>query len=292
MKKTWKIVGTTIFWCLVVAFFVAAAILRNQKERERRVERVEIVVKDGDKRCFITPETALELIDKEGLNPIGKSLDSIDLARINHAVEEYCFTAKAITYVDYEGTLTVELTQREPVVRICTEAGHDFYLTRGLYVLPVKQGASLNLPIVTGNVVFPFGRSFEGSLREWLVGGEKKYIENYNFLCKLTNFVTFSEKDEWLKGRIVQINLTTPTAKGDKGAFQEPLVELIPADGGYIVELGSLDNLEEKIERWRTFVEARVVDMEGGRLNVQYDKQALWKAPKAEENGKNRNKKR
>lgn len=290
MKRTWKIVGTTIFWCLVVAFFVATAILRSHKESARKVERVSIVVKDAHERGFITPDIVQNIIDNEGLNPIGKSVDSLNLARINQAVENYCFTAEAITYVDYEGTLTVEVTQREPVVRIRTESGHDLYLTRGLYVLPVQPHASLNLPIVTGNIELPFGKSFEGSLREWLSEGEKNHKENYNFLCKLINFVVSSESDEWLKGRIVQINLVAPTSKGRDGGFREPTVEIVPSDGDYIVELGQLESIEEKVERWRTFVEARVVDMKGGRLDVRYDKQALWKAPKGDKKGKTKKK--
>lgn len=289
MKKVWNIVGSTIFWCAVVAFFVATALLRSHKESARRVERLEVVVKDADQRGFLTPEIVSGLIDREGLNPVGKALDSIDLARINHAVEAHSFTKKAITYVDYEGTLTVEVTQREPVMRVRTSEGHDFYLTRDVRVLPAQPHATLNLPIVTGDVKLLFGKSFEGSLREWLAEGEKNQRENYNFLCKLINFVTFTEEDEWLAGRIVQINLTQPTSNTPSKGFQEPEIEVIPSDGGYVVELGRLERMEEKIARWRTFTEAQVVDMKGGRLNVQYHNQALWQAPKAV-NGKKKSK--
>lgn len=281
MKKVWKIIGSTIFWCVVVAFFVATALLRSHKEESRRVERMEVVVKDADELGFITPEIVCDIIEREGLTPVGKALDSVDLARINHAVEAHSFTRKAITYVDYTGRLTVEVTQREPVMRVCTAGGYDFYLTRDMRVLPSQPHATLNIPIVTGEVGWLFGKSFEGSLREWLAEGEKNQRENYNFLSKLINFVTFSESDDWLAGRIVQINLTKPSSKSPVKGFQEPNIEVIPSDGGYIVELGRLENIEEKIARWRTFVEARVVDMEGGRLNVQYKNQALWEAPKA-----------
>ena len=79
----------------------------------------------------------------------------------------------------------------------------------------------------------------------------------------------------------MQINLVTPkTQKSPKGAFVEPQVELIPQLGNYVVELGRLEQLEDKIYRWRRFVESGVVDMNGGVLNVEYDSQALWKAPK------------
>lgn len=280
MKKVWKIVGAVLFWSAVVAYFVCATLLRVSKERERRVERIEVVVTDADKRGFITPEKVLSLLQNEGIDPIGKRVDSIDLATINGTIEEYCFTADAKTFVDYSGKLTIKVSQRAPLLRIRNNEGYDFYLTRGGYVLPVEPHATLNLPIVTGNLTLPFGKSFRGSLAEWFAEGEKKYRENYNFLSKLINFVVYLEESEWEGGKCVQIDLVAPTAKVAKKGYQEPHIELIPRTGNYIVEFGKLEQVEEKMYRWRRFVESKVVDLEGGRLNVEYEGQAVWRAPK------------
>ncbi|MBO7300584.1 MAG: hypothetical protein J6U53_04150 [Tidjanibacter sp.] len=287
-KKVWNIVGKTIFWCAVVAFFVAAGLLRSRKESERTVESVEVIVKDADEMGFITPEIVLGIIESEGLNPIGMSVESVDLARINSAVEEYSFTERAITYIDYSGKLSVEVSQRKPIVRICTDEGYDFYLTRGLYVLPVQGHAKVDVPIVTGSASMPFAKGFEGAAKEWYDGSKKNHPENYNFLLKLTNFVTFTEQDEWLRGKVVQIVLTTPQATSSQKGYCEPKVEVVPREGGYVVALGRLEEVEAKVERWRKFAEAKVVDMNGGRLNVEYEGQALWQAPqpKAKKNQK------
>lgn len=281
MNKTWRIVGTTIFWCVVVAYFVCALLLRARNERERRVESIEIVVRDADQRGFITPEKVLSLLAEEGIAPVGKSVDSVDLAAINRTIEAYCFTSRSLAYIDYEGTLTIELSQRAPLLRVITDEGYDFYLTAGGYVLPVEPSVSLNLPIVTGSLEVPFGKSFEGNLREWFSEGEKKYRENYNFLSKLINFVIYLETPEWEGGRCVQINLVSPKKKGSKAdSFVEPHIELVPLTGDYLVEFGKLDEVEEKMYRWRRFVEAKVVDMKGGTLSVEYDGQAVWKPAK------------
>lgn len=279
MKKSWNIVGKTIFWCAVVAFFVAAGMLRSRKERERIVERMSVIVKDAEEMGFITPELVLGIIESEGLNPVGQSVESVDLQRINGAVEEYCFTERAVTYVDYSGELTVEVSQRRPIVRVCTDEGYDFYLTRGLYVLPVQPHAKVDVPIVTGSTTFPFEKGFEGPAKRWFDEEKKNHRENYNFLLKLTNFVTFTERSEWLKGKVVQIVLSTPATNALQMGYCEPKVEVVPRDGDYIVALGRLEDVEAKVERWRRFAEARVVDMNGGKLNVEYEGQALWQAP-------------
>lgn len=280
MNKTWRIVGTTIFWCVVVAYFVCASLLRARNERERKVESIEVVVKDADQRGFITPEKVMDILQNEGISIVGKSLDSLDLATINKAIGEYCFTARSIAYVDYNGTLTIEVSQRAPLLRVSTDSGHNFYLTRDGYVLPVEPHATLNIPIVTGSLELPFGKSFEGNINEWFKDGEKKYRENYNFLSKLINFVVYLEESEWTGGECVQINLVNPQSGNSKAIYNEPNIELVPRTGDYLVEFGKLDEVEEKMYRWRRFVEAKVVDMKGGTLNVEYEGQALWKAPK------------
>lgn len=265
-----------------MAYFVCASLLRARNERERTVESVEVVVKDADQRGFITPEKVLSLLAEEGINPVGKGVDEVDLAVISRAIEEYCFTAHSLAYIDYSGTLTIEVSQRAPLLRVMSDDGHDFYLTKEGYVLPVAPHATLNLPIVTGTLELPFGKSFEGDIEEWLAGGEKKYRENYNFLYKLINFVVYLETSEWEGCRCVQINLVRPKATGGKeGSFVEPHIELVPRTGDYLVEVGKLEEIEDKIYRWRRFVEAKVVDMRGGTLCVEYEGQALWKAPKA-----------
>lgn len=278
MKRVWKIVGATLFWCVIVAYLVFASLLRAKNEQQRTVERVEVVVDNADNQGLISPEKVLDLLNQEGLYPVGKSVESVELTTINQCVEEYCFIARAKTYIDYRGTLTIEVRQREPVMRYKGSDGYDFYLTANGYVLPVEPHATFNLPIVTGDVELPFGKSFEGSLREWLAEGEKKYQESYKFLTKLINFVVYLEESEWEGGKCVQINLVTPKkSKGKKEGYNEPQIELIPRNGDYLVEIGRLEQIEEKIYRWRRFVESAVVDMSGGTLCVEYDNQALWK---------------
>ncbi len=279
-KKIWRVVGAVLFWGGLVAFFVATSILRHDNEQARRVERMEIVVKDSLQRRFVTPEIIRSLIVEEGIDPVGKRVDSVDLVAINRTVEGYCFTAGAITYVDYSGTLTVELTQRKPIARVCTR-GYNFYVTEDMYVLPTRPHASLNLPVISGELDLPFGASFRGSLEEWFGGEEKKSSKSYEYFRKLINFVVFTEESPEYAGQFVQIAVIEPSAKSSAKRPTEPRVELVPRHGNYTVELGHLEDVEQKLYRWRRFVESGAVNLEGGRVSVEYDGQVVWKAPKA-----------
>lgn len=277
-------VGEVFFWALVAGFFVWVGLLRTRSEESRSVREIRIVVCDSLERQFVTPEKIMELLGE--LEIVGSGLEEVDLAGINTLVESYSFVSHARSFVDYDGTLTVELYQRKPVVRIISNQGHDFYLSRDMFALPVQPHATLNLPIVTGEIPLPFQAGFSGNIYDKERMEEKNYEENCNFLYKLINFVDLTEQsDEW-RGEFVQFRAVGGTQKADKQDFREPSFELTPRRGDYILEIGTVDDAEAKLQRWKTFMEASVVDTKGGVLCVEYDNQVLWKSPKAEKKSK------
>ena len=279
-QRVWKIIGTVVVWCGIVAFFVGAAMLRHANEAERRVQRLRVEVADSSRLGLVTANKITEAIKCEGLLPNGKRIDSVSLLAINNLVESNCFISSAQTFVDYEGTLTVRVTQRKPIVRIITSKGDDFYLTAGGHLLPTQTGVVMDLPIVTGNLSLPFPTGFFGDMVAWAVANKKNNDKNYIFLLKLTNFVRLVERTPKLSGNIVQVVVQNEAEKGH-GKDPKYTITLIPRKGNYSVELGSLDDIEAKLNRWVKFAEAGVVDLNcEGTLNVAYEGQAVWKPHK------------
>lgn len=365
-KRVWRIGGEVVFWCLVVAFFVWVGSLRGHNEKQRTVGNIRIVLCDSLTRSFVTPEAILTLLNEAGYPLYGQSVEELDLGGINDLVESHSFVRHSRSYIDYDGILTIELYQRQPVVRIITDKGFDFYLSNDMYVLPIQPHATLNLPIVTGDVPLPVEMGYTGSLlapleqlkselhnaelanqeriaqrqalrrtekeardetlRKMVKGLsdeeakkvrlqarseerrraerqaeqdrvedapyqmainqmsnlKKKYEENYNFLTKLINFVGLTERSAEWQGQFVQMTALRDKQASRSQYFIEPRFELTPRHGNYTLEFGTLDNAEEKLQRWQTFISASVVDTRGGVVSVEYDGQVLWRAPKSE----------
>ena len=77
--------------------------------------------------------------------------------------------------------------------------------------------------------------------------------------------------------------MATQGAHSAHARASEPTVELIPRRGNYSVQLGPLENVEAKLDRWVRFVKAGVVNLDGGgTLNVAYEGQAVWKQSEVE----------
>lgn len=273
--------GRVAVWVVLVAILVAAGLLHYKNEQGRKVEQFRVVVTDSTKLSMITAAELAEIVADEGLNPVGRPIDSIGLLAINNLAEEQSLVAEARTFVNYDNVVTLEVEQREPVVRFVLEGGYDFYATADLHILPVRNQGAIDLPIVTGDFTPPFERGFEGNLRALMRATEKNSDKNYIFIRKLTNFVRYTEQSPEIKGKIVQIVLS----QRGKGTHRTTTVELIPRQGNYVVSLGELDNVKDKLDRWQRFVAAQVASLDGGTLLLEYDGQAVWR-PAPEPKGK------
>lgn len=274
--------GRVAVWVVLVAILVAAGLLHHKNEQGRRVEQFRVVVTDSTELNMITAAELAEIVCDEGLNPVGSHIDSIKLLAINNLAKEQSLVAKARTFVNYDNVVTLEVEQREPVVRFVLEGGYDFYATADLHILPVRNQGAIDLPIVTGNFTPPFERGFEGNLKALMRANKKNSDKNYLFIRKLINFVRYTEKSPDTKGKIVQ----TVLSQRGKGDHRTTVVELIPRQGNYVVSLGELENIKDKLDRWQRFIEAQVVEtLDGGTLVLEYDGQAVWRpAPKPEAN--------
>lgn len=280
MKKVWKIIGIVLVWLAIVGFFVGAALLRHHNEEARKVEVLRVEVVDSAEVPLVTANKITMAIQHAGLMPTGRPIDSVSLLAINNLVESDCFVRSSQTFLDYDGVLTVRLTQRKPIARVITTGGEDFYLTANGHLLPTQQGIAIDLPLVTGDITLPFPREFKGDMMAWAKDNKKNSDKNYIFLLKLTNFVRLVEsRPEW-GGNIVQIVAERKgTKEGSKAA--RTTIRLIPRRGSYTVLLGTLDDVEAKLNRWVRFVEAGVVDLnEPNTLDVSYEGQAVWRIEK------------
>ena len=100
---------------------------------------------------------------------------------------------------------------------------------------------------------------------------QKKLRKRYEDFLKLINFVSCIEEDSFWRAEIVQIVVSTMSS-GD------PEIELVPRAGDHTVLLGSLDDVDEKLERLLSFYEngLRNIGWESFRtISVKYKGQVV-----------------
>lgn len=275
MKAILRIISNVVIWGALAAYLVFAARHCTEQQREEELNTVNIVVTDSGRLKTVSSETVRGWLEQSDVPLEGSPLRQVNTGRISELIGAHAFIATTKTWVEQNGTLNIEVSQRQPIIRVVTDDGYDFYISHDYWILPSQHGKGEYVPVVTGRFGLPFARGWFGNLEEVLREEEKKSDENYCFLVKLINFVKLTNDDPFWRDEIVQIAVTR-----EDGAptWKEPDIELVPRVGNHTIAIGTLDDAAAKLAKLRLFYD-NVLAYEGWdeykMINIKYNNQVI-----------------
>ena len=207
---------------LLAAYSVVAVRYCSDREAAVRCSGVEIEVADSAVQRFVTPEIVLRWLADSGVRTVGVPLREVDVYAVERLVEQQVYVLQADAYTAIDGLLHITLTQRRPVVRVVSEAGHNFYLDSTLVLLPPQADCLASVPVVSGRLPLGFPTDFFGRL------DEKKFPRERELLHNLLNFVHQVDTDRFLDALTAQIY------------YEAGEITLLPRVGGQIVRFGAI----------------------------------------------------
>ncbi len=142
----------------------------------------------------------------------GTPINELQLHEMEQTIEKTPVVKQCQMYATVGGVLHVEISQREPIMRVFT-SGSSYYMDETSFRIAANSDMRTNCVIISGNV----GTLFDA--------------EDLIEICKYIN------NNEFWKSQIEQIFVT------DK---QEYI--LTPRVGDHVIEFGTADNFEEKFE--------------------------------------------
>lgn len=232
--------GAYVFWAVRVC---------SDRKEQVVVSEVRVRVLDADSLRLVTPEDVERWLEADSIAIYGVPVGDLDTGDVEDALRSRLFVRGARAYTDLDGTLHVEITQREPAVRVISRRGCDFYLSEDGMVLPSRGITPVYVPLVTGDFMLPFRGGFTGDLRR-LSAFTKKHNQSYNYLLKLINFVGMLSSSPFWDAQVVQVEVVG----SDSGA--SPQVELVTRVGGHRILLGSIDDpqlVAQKLDKLEMF---------------------------------------
>ncbi len=228
---------------LVIAYLITALTVFNNKPGNQTCKDIELIIKDSVNAGFITKNEVTSLLKKEGIYPIGESMNKIQTRKLERKLSKHPLIEKAECYKTPGGKICIEIYQRLPVLRIMNSKGESFYLDDQGKIIPPEANCTVHLAIVTGDA-------------------EKWFAMRY-----LYKFGVFLQKDKFWNAQIEQINVT-PAKE----------IELVPRVGDHIVFLGKIDSFENKLSRLKTFYEKglnKVGWNKYTRINLEFSNQII-----------------
>lgn len=232
MRKKWKIL---IGFSIIISLIIMLSFVISKRERVQ-CNAIDIVIVDSADNYFIEKNDVLQLVYQTSKHVIGYPIDSINAAELENKLNKHPYIKLAEIYKTIDGILKIELTQRQPIIRIFNRKNESYYIDNEGYIMPTSIKFTSHELIANGFIKnsFNFAKNKRYSIGD---------LENCNsILCDLYKLAKYIQQDDLLNAQIEQIYVTSNNE-----------YELIPKVGEHIIQLGTIYNYEEKFDNLKIF---------------------------------------
>jgi len=252
-------------WLFIFGWFVLLTGFVTGKNDEILCKRLEVIISDSTEASFVTAESIRQMIADAGFDVQGYPISSIHTRRMESLLSANPFVRNAEVYTDIDGGLTIDIEQRQPILRIMPAGSRGFYLDAEGVVLPVSSGYTPLVLPVTGNM-----NGLSLSPGDFILGDTVKHelsAKGQDFIYELFSFSQYINADPFWKSQIVQVY------RDSRGEY-----ELIPRVGAHQILMGSMDGFREKLRNLQLLYE-QGFGVEGWnavhQINLKYSNQVI-----------------
>ncbi|GAE82677.1 cell division protein FtsQ/DivIB [Bacteroides reticulotermitis] len=232
-----------IVMLVLIAYLCVAITAFNRKPAHQTCHDLDLIIKDTAYAGFITQNEVKGLLEKKGINPVGKKMERISVKSLERELSKHPLIDEAECYKTPSGKVRIEVTQRIPILRVMSANGENYYVDNKSTIMPPEAKCIAHRVVVTGNV-------------------EKSFA-----MKDLYKFGVFLQNNKFWDAQIEQVNV-----------LPDHTVELVPRVGDHIVYLGKLENFEEKLDRLKIFYEKGLNQVgwnKYSRINLEFNNQII-----------------
>jgi cell division protein FtsQ len=227
---------------LILAYLIAAVTVFNTRPEEEICKGVELVVKDSIDHGFITPKEVSRILEAHKLSPKGKQMGEVNTRAIEEQLRQHPLVREAECYRTPGGHITIEVSQRIPLLRVMATNGEDYYVDEEGKAMPT-MGQSAYVPVATGLIRREFATT------------------------ALVELARYLQAHPLWRDQVEQINVT---------ASQE--IELVPRVGEHIIFLGKPGDYDQKFTRLEKFYKKALNEIgwnKYARISLEFDNQII-----------------
>ena len=224
--KHWQTILVRVLWSIAGAALIALFVVAWKAKEEKKYNSIQIeLVGENTAALFMDEKEILQIIHEQGVKE-GQAIGELNLNTLEKYLETIRWVKQVELFLDNAQVLQVKIEQRIPIARIFTASGNSFYIDKEGLQLPLKQLTVLRLPVFTN---FPSDQ-------------EKLSKPDSLLLNDILHFTQAVAADSFFMAQTAQVNIAS------NGDF-----ELVPSVGDHLVLIGSVENIEDKLNRLYTF---------------------------------------
>lgn len=213
MKTAFK-----IFLLLAIAGYLVVAVWKFASQAEDRIcEGVNVEILDSIADGFVTESYIRSLLTRNNISPEGMKMSEINLEQIEELMLGESHIESANCFYNAAGALCIKVVPQRPVLHVISQNGDDYYLSSTGLTMPTAS-FNVNLCVATGRISKQFASE------------------------RLLEMALFIHDNLFWREQIEQIHVLSPER-----------IVLYPRVGQHVIELGSIDGFQEKLDRLRIF---------------------------------------
>ncbi len=213
MKTAFK-----IFLLLAIVGYLVVAVWKFASQAEDRIcEGVNVEILDSIADGFITESFIRSLLTRNNISPEGMRISEINLEQIEELMLGESHIESANCFYNAAGVLCIKVVPQRPVLHVISQNGDDYYLSSTGLTMPTAC-FNVNLCVATGRISKQFASE------------------------RLLEMALFIHDNLFWREQIEQIHVLSPER-----------IVLYPRVGQHVIELGSINGFQEKLDRLRIF---------------------------------------
>jgi cell division protein FtsQ len=247
----WKYILIAFAWVISLGGVVALMSFIELKKAEVVCKDVKIYIPGN--QYFIDKDEVESILGVRNNNLVGRKMDNINIHELENKLKANPFIETAKVYADMDGIINIEISQRQPILRVMNQFDQDFYVDQHGLKIPLSDNFTANVLAANGFIEEPFGGKVD-TLRTALVKDIFKTVQ-------------FIRRDSLWDAQIAEIYVN-----------QNHEMELIPRVGNQRILLGNADSLEAKFHNLRVFYK-QALPLVGWNaykmINIKYANQVI-----------------
>ena len=179
LRKTVTYILVLTAFAVFCLYFAAARTLSGRGREKEVCTGISVRILDSAANRFVSEEDIRDIITSSGLNPIGMLRDKVSLNDIETLLENRSAIKRSEVSLNRNGLLTVDITQRRPLIRVQSSHG-VFYIDDTGYIFPWINTFTSYVPVVSGHVPVKLEEGYRGTPEDQ----ERKWVQDIIMLAE------------------------------------------------------------------------------------------------------------
>lgn len=250
-KRIWKHILIGFTWAISLGGLVVLMSFIEVKKAGVYCKEVKVYIPGS--QYFIDRQEVDNILKVHRHQLIGRNMESINIHELEKRLKANPFVQSAKVYEDMDGIIKVEISQRQPMIRIMNQFDQDYYIDQNGIKIPISSNFTARVIAANGYIDEAFGNKVD-----------TLHTEIARELFKTAVFIS---RDSLWTAQIAQIYVN-----------QDHELELIPRVGTNRILLGNADSLEAKFSNLLTFYKKAMPQVGWDRykqINIKFARQVV-----------------